>query len=88
MKHYLYNQEFGKLTVTAYAGAGHWFCRCECGGAAVVSSNHLVDERVRSCGCMKKEQTREKAITRTPRKKPETKPKLSAKPQIVTGLEA
>lgn len=48
---------FGKLTVmekTNRRQNGHiiWKCRCECGNITYVSTHHLKDGTVKSCGCL------------------------------------
>lgn len=57
-------QVFGRLTVIDRApdirssvGKARvaWNCKCECGNHAVVRSEHLVGNRVNSCGCIRKE---------------------------------
>ena len=52
----LTGQRFGKLTVQAPAeNVGNrtaWRCQCACGGEAVVTTRHLRDGHVSSCGCV------------------------------------
>lgn len=49
----------GKLTVikrvgnTKY-GQPLWECKCDCGNIAFVSGQHLREQRVKSCGCLRK----------------------------------
>jgi hypothetical protein len=57
----LTGRAFGKLTalqpVGRKSGRVLWLCQCECGNEKVVASNVLMteaDNRVRSCGCLKK----------------------------------
>lgn len=49
-------KQFGKLTVTEYAGkrAGmhRWKCKCECGKETVVGQTLLQSGKTQSCGCM------------------------------------
>jgi len=52
----LAGRKFGRLTVLALAhregGRAHWACVCDCGGSAVVASNHLQKwNGTASCGC-------------------------------------
>jgi hypothetical protein len=60
-------QVFGRLTVLEYCDSVHWMsrwtCRCECGAVTTVRSDHLIQQRVRSCGCLKREMTSARATT-------------------------
>ncbi len=38
-----------------------WFCKCECGNNAIVSSAKLKNGHTKSCGCLSKEVAKEKA---------------------------
>lgn len=56
----LKGQKFGRLLViekTDNRSNGHikWMCECECGNKLEVSSYHLQNGNVKSCGCLKKE---------------------------------
>ena len=66
-KRLLPGQVFGRLTVleetpapteyTAYKGL--WYrCRCQCGNEAVVRRSSLVNGSTRSCGCLRRENSR------------------------------
>lgn len=52
----------GRLTVTSLYSRGSkdrhlfWYCVCDCGNITSVNSTHLGSSRIRSCGCLKKEQ--------------------------------
>jgi hypothetical protein len=51
---------FGRLTVVALvinstAGKHQWLCRCECGNMALVYRGALIQDKVRSCGCLAEE---------------------------------
>lgn len=54
---------FGRFTVLGFAGRDNknkkllWRVRCSCGTEKVVAGNALVTGHIRSCGCLKKEQT-------------------------------
>jgi hypothetical protein len=55
---------FGRLTVVARAentkgGGAQWVCRCECGEQKVNTRKNLIKGRVRSCGCLRRETSRE-----------------------------
>jgi len=58
----LTGQRFGRLTVIEQAPSrGHfavWKCRCDCGVAREVRSQHLRSGSSRSCGCLAREMTR------------------------------
>lgn len=43
------------LTVTGYAGAGWWFCKCACGKVLKVPTQQLISGYAQSCGCAKKD---------------------------------
>jgi len=57
-------QKFGKLTAinlhhikkTNKGTRHYWLCRCECGNEVIVRKDHLTSYKVRSCGCLNKEQ--------------------------------
>lgn len=56
----LTGQTFDRLTVKGQAerrtGRIAWRCECTCGSSAVVTTKHLRGGRVRSCGCLRREQ--------------------------------
>lgn len=49
-------QQFGRLTVLAYAGARngrrYWLCRCKCGNGSQVHTKNLRNGNTKSCGCL------------------------------------
>lgn len=53
----LTQKKFGKLLVlkrfkdSKYSDA-QWLCRCECGKEKIVTSSHLKNKEVKSCGCI------------------------------------
>lgn len=56
----LVGSRFGRLVVVSRAannvsGQSHWNCRCNCGENRVVRGTHLVQGRIESCGCFRKE---------------------------------
>lgn len=56
----LRGKKFHRLIVVAALKKrqnGHvvWKCRCECGMLAFATSTNLINEKVKSCGCLKKE---------------------------------
>ena len=53
----LIGQTFGRLKVieNLYKSPPRWKCRCECGNTVEVSENHLIQKRIRSCKCLRKE---------------------------------
>lgn len=68
----LCGQTYGRLTVISQApkyvfpgGQFHtmWNCRCTCGNSTVVSHQHLVSGRVKSCGCYGSEMASERFRT-------------------------
>lgn len=54
----LLGERFGKLTVilrgvNTKANKATWICKCDCGSdPKSIVSNHLINGRIRSCGCM------------------------------------
>lgn len=61
--------QFGRLTVVARAenskaGGAQWLCRCECGVEKVQTRKNLIKGRVLSCGCLRKETSREVGLRR------------------------
>ncbi len=52
------NQKFGKLTTVSYNGDSVWECICMCGTIKLVKSDKLTSGKTKSCGCIKKEQSR------------------------------
>lgn len=54
----LTRRRFGKLVAIeriagthAHKGEAFWRCKCDCGGEAIVRSDHLRDGHSQSCGC-------------------------------------
>nr|DAW46093.1 MAG TPA: putative transcriptional regulator [Caudoviricetes sp.] len=65
----LIGKRFGKLTVIAKAAPyvspsgtklPQWLCKCDCGNETIVHQYPLLHGKTRSCGCLRKERTREK----------------------------
>lgn len=58
------NQKFGRLTAISLEpsiGKGaRWMCLCECGQSKVVRATALRHGQIKSCGCLRKENTWEK----------------------------
>lgn len=60
----LTNQRFGRLIVLRDSGKriahGHiiWLCKCSCGKQVKIISGNLRNGYTRSCGCLKREQTK------------------------------
>lgn len=59
----LIGQRFGKLTVLqrdlskeiGHRKMSYWICQCDCGKTTSVSKTSLLQEKVKSCGCLRKE---------------------------------
>ena len=59
------NKNFERLTVMSYEGfynknnnktkCHYYYCICECGGSKIVRRSSLLEGKVKSCGCLKKE---------------------------------
>ena len=54
-------QKFGRLIVIEQSNNLHnriaWLCKCNCGNYKVVTSSDLKKNKVKSCGCLRKETT-------------------------------
>jgi hypothetical protein len=63
-------QKFGRLTAVkslgydARSGATWWECRCDCGNLKAVRLYHLVSGLVRSCSCLNRELSAQRATIR------------------------
>lgn len=61
----LRGQRFGRLVVAAFAGThkkkSMWECFCDCGTSHVVRSELLRNGKTTSCGCLRREVSRERA---------------------------
>lgn len=55
----LTGQKFGRLTVIEYVGNKKWKCKCDCGNIVEVKSKSLCSGNTKSCGCYRKERTKE-----------------------------
>lgn len=48
-------QKFGRLTVISFAGnksyRNYWNCRCDCGNIKAIREDHLLNNKIISCGC-------------------------------------
>lgn len=51
----LAGQRVGRLTVLRWLGSSRWFCRCDCGKSTEVQTRHLAKQKIRSCGCLKRD---------------------------------
>ena len=66
MKQDLTGRKFGRLTVIREAERKnpvrrYWLCRCQCGRETVVDGSHLISGHTKSCGCWRKEFSKEKS---------------------------
>ena len=59
MKHYKdrIGERHGRLLIVNYLGKCLFLCVCDCGKEKAVRANHLVDGKVKSCGCLASEMT-------------------------------
>jgi hypothetical protein len=66
-------QRFGRLTVLGRGsnpygnGSAFWRCRCDCGTETIVAGYALRKGASRSCGCLRREVTRDRNRYRSPR---------------------
>lgn len=62
----LTGQKFGRLKVLQFIEIrkhhSYWLCKCNCGNITEVSNSSLRSGKVKSCGCLRKEVTRQNAI--------------------------
>lgn len=54
---------FGRLTVLCQAPSRRenraaWLCRCSCGNECIVTGKELREKKTKSCGCLRREQSR------------------------------
>lgn len=69
---------YGRLTVIENAGVSKsrwgnhalWLCRCDCGNTSIVSGKKLRNGHTKSCGCLNREITKERATTHGQTKHP------------------
>jgi hypothetical protein len=59
----LTGQKFGRLIPVKYLGNRKWKCECECGNNPIIIGNQMVRGFTKSCGCFRKEATRERHST-------------------------
>lgn len=60
-------QRFTRLTALARIktpGRASWSCRCDCGALRIVREVYLVSGAQKSCGCLRRELARNRAIAR------------------------
>lgn len=74
----LTGQTFGRLTVikmvlrTAQGCTRtHWRCRCVCGNEVTLLTNRLLNKGTKSCGCLKRDSSRQRHTTHGKSKLPE-----------------
>ena len=67
----LIGQKLGRLFVVKEAQSvrlpcgrlnRRYFCHCECGAEKIIDAHHLMRGRIRSCGCLKKETSRDRML--------------------------
>lgn len=56
-------QRFGRLVPIDYLGDGIWLCKCDCGNEKKAPSYALTHGKIKSCGCFRREFSRQKATT-------------------------
>lgn len=64
----LTGQTFSRLTVlhrvpTIHGRSARWRCQCQCGATTDVDCYRLRDGRIRSCGCLLREVSRQRRLT-------------------------
>lgn len=65
----LTGKHFGRLTVIGWdrdrsfiSNQNYWWCRCDCGNEILVMQQHLKSGHTTSCGCYRREVTREMSL--------------------------
>src|SRR6266705_3371723 len=60
------SQRFGRLVAIRFIGKGkphvRWLFRCDCGNTIVTTGNHVRSGHTQSCGCWKREKSRENVL--------------------------
>jgi len=60
-------ETFGRLTVISETKSKHnrsrWICQCECGTRCIATGKTLREGRKKSCGCLQRESSMQKAAT-------------------------
>lgn len=56
-KYNLEGRKFGKLTVLGFdkiiSHSRYWLCECECGTVKSIRAGHLIQGKIKSCGCLR-----------------------------------
>lgn len=58
----LVGKRFGRLVVlkktSSITDRARWVCRCDCGTEVIIISGSLLQEKTKSCGCLRAEKSR------------------------------
>lgn len=57
-------QRFGRLVAVRYVGNKKWLFKCDCGKEKVIARKSVISGDSKSCGCLAKELTRARSISR------------------------
>ena len=65
--HDLSGQRFGRLVAISrtderYNNSVVWLCRCDCGAEKPINASDLRQQKIRSCGCLHREQSAAQAV--------------------------
>ncbi len=75
MKHDLTEQRFGRLIAKSIVGKQNryvlWLCHCDCGSIIHMTSRRLISGNTQSCGCFRRDATRQRYTTHGLRRAPE-----------------
>lgn len=63
------SEAYGRLSPTHYVLGKGWDCICDCGNRLYATRTHLLGGNVKSCGCLKRDVTRNKDIPEVMRNK-------------------
>lgn len=64
----LTGKKFNRLTVLEYLEQSKWKCRCDCGKEVITYGKFLKSGKVKSCGCYRNEQNKNRSIDITGQK--------------------
>lgn len=58
------NSKFNRLTAIEKLDNNHYKCECDCGNTKKIRKDHLINGTIKSCGCLRSENTRKRNLER------------------------